>query len=231
MIHLLHDCELALTADPLPYEEAHKSRIDVFWEQAFALNPRLWNGLFYMFSDLRIEDKRLSAKAHRTDFATFLHWRENGGDTSIKHITATTFPVLEDGSLLAVRMSQHTANAGRIYFPAGSFDRPDIILNRLDPMISMKREMEEETGIRINENWLEGPLLATEVENSLHITRRANLPLTFEAVEEIWHMHRKNSGDDEISGLVQIQSARHIPAAMPRYAAQLCASYFKSESP
>ncbi|MEM5501055.1 hypothetical protein WNY59_05595 [Ahrensia kielensis] len=229
MIHLISDCELTVTTEPLPFEEAHKSLIDVFWEQAYALNPRLWNGLYYMFSDVQIKDGHLRARAHRTDFATFLYWRENGSDNTTKHITATTFPALADGSLLAVRMSQHTANAGRIYFPAGSFDRPDIVKNKLDPMISMTREMTEESGVSLEPNWLEGSLLAVEIDNSIYITRKSNLPHSFEVVEKIWRKHQKNGGDDEICGLVQIESTRHIPDEMPRYAVELCKHHFGNE--
>jgi 8-oxo-dGTP pyrophosphatase MutT (NUDIX family) len=229
MIHLITDCKLTVTREPLPYEEAHKSLIDVFWEQAYALNPRLWNGIFYMFSDVRMENGCLYAQAHRTDFATFLHWRENGGDSATRHMTATTFPALNDGSLLAVRMSQHTANAGRVYFPAGSFDQDDVIENQLDPIGSMKREMSEETGISVDDKWFDGPLLAVEQDNSIFITRKTNIPYGFDEVEKIWQRHQKNGGDDEICGLVQIASTRHIPDVMPRYAVELCAYHFGHE--
>lgn len=226
MIHLITDHKLTVTSEPLPYEEAHKPLIDVFWEQAYALNPRLWNGLFFMFSDVRIENGCLYAQAHRTDFATFLYWRENGCDGAAKHMTATTFPVLKDGSLLAVRMSQHTANAGRIYFPAGSFDQPDIVRNQLDPIVSMKREMAEETGITVDETWFDGPLLVVENDHSFFVTRKAKLPYHFADVEKIWRKHQKNGGDDEICGLVQIESTGHIPDVMPRYAVELCNHHF-----
>ncbi|WP_053997392.1 NUDIX hydrolase [Ahrensia marina] len=229
MIHLITDCKLTVSREPLPYEEAHKSLIDVFWEQAYALNPRLWNGTFYMFSDVRIENGCLYAQAHRTDFATFLYWRENGSDGATRHMTATTFPALNDGSLLAVRMSQHTANAGRVYFPAGSFDQDDVIENQLDPIGSMKREMSEETGISVDDRWFEGPLLAVEQDNSIFITRKTNIPYGFDEVEKIWQRHQKNGGDDEICGLVQIETTRHIPDVMPRYAVELCAYHFGHE--
>ncbi|MDZ7823167.1 MAG: hypothetical protein U5K75_03400 [Ahrensia sp.] len=229
MIHDLTHTTLKLVDAPLPFEAAHKAHIDVFWNQAFEANPRLWNGVFYMFSDVKIEDGVLRGNGHKTDFATFLYWRDHVRCASVTHITGTSFPILADGSLLAIEMAAHTANAGRVYFPAGSFDRADIIDGHFDVVTNFSRELEEEIGITLEPAWLyeEGTgLLAVEAGGAFHITRPLRLPMSFERVEKMWRTHIKNGGDDEIARLVQITSALHIPHLMPDYARELCAYHF-----
>lgn len=229
MIHEIEITSLKVVDRPLPFEEENKERIDVFWQQAFAANQRLWNGRFFMFSDVVMENGVLHAKAHLTDFATFLFWRAHGRCASTTHITGTTFPVLADKSLLAIEMSRHTANAGRVYFPAGSFDMADIVDGNLDPVRNFTREMNEEIGIEIETDWLSGPLIIAQADNALHVTRKMNMPMNFEEIERHWQRHRDEGGDDEVAALVHIQSAGHIHSQMPTYAQELCNYHFNTQ--
>ena len=52
-----------------------------------------------------------------------------------------------DNALVAVRMGAHTANPGRVYFAAGSFEPVDFRDGRVDLHANMAREVGEETGI------------------------------------------------------------------------------------
>lgn len=226
MIHQLDKTNLILCSEPLPFMQGQRSEIERYWNSVMHGNNRLWNGDFYLFTDVKIVDRVLHGRGHKTDFATFLYWRDHGRDRCVVHITGTTFPHFADGSLLAIKMADHTANAGRIYFPAGAFDGADIVDGAFDVMINIRRELMEEIGLEMQTDWLSGPLLAAEGENAFHIGQCMRLPVGFEQLESDWKLHRANGGDDEIECLLPICHRDDIPLEMPSYAAALCRYHF-----
>ena len=52
-----------------------------------------------------------------------------------------------DGAFLLGQMAAHTFNAGQIYFPAGTPDPDDIVGDKVDLEFSVRRELNEETGL------------------------------------------------------------------------------------
>src|SRR5262245_23221197 len=73
-----------------------------------------------------------------------------------------------DGAFLLAEMGLHTFNAGRIYFPCGTPDPNDVVADKIDLDLSVRRELKEETGLDITEfdaeaGWdmvVDGPLIA-----------------------------------------------------------------------
>ena len=75
-----------------------------------------------------------------------MHWRRMGANPA-EHVFGHAMPVTSDGALIAVRMANHTANAGRVYFAAGSFEPEDFPTEFADVDGNMEREVLEETGL------------------------------------------------------------------------------------
>src|SRR6202035_3664438 len=90
----------------------------------------------------------LKADFFETDFASFLAWRDWGfPDSDVFNGFGMGALQSSDGAFVLGEMADHTANAGRIYFPAGTPDLDDIRHGAVDIPGSVAREMEEETGL------------------------------------------------------------------------------------
>src|SRR5882762_3146621 len=71
--------------------------------------------------------ERLRADYFETDFASFLAWRDWGfADKGVFNGFGMGALRSIDGAFVMGEMAAHTANAGRIYFPAGTPDLDDL---------------------------------------------------------------------------------------------------------
>ena len=88
------------------------------------------------------------ASYFETDFASFLAWRDWGfPDKDVFNGFGMGALRANDGAFVLGVMGEHTANAGRIYFPSGTPDLDDISGGAVDIDGSVTRELEEETGL------------------------------------------------------------------------------------
>jgi 8-oxo-dGTP pyrophosphatase MutT (NUDIX family) len=98
-------------------------------------------------SEFEIEGDVCRTTYFETDFADFLGWRDLGyPDPDIANGFAMGALQGSDGAYICGVMGGHTANAGRIYFPAGTPDRSDLLPDgTVDLSTSVIRELKEET--------------------------------------------------------------------------------------
>nr|WP_245404675.1 NUDIX hydrolase [Ancylobacter gelatini] len=140
---------MAFRVDPEPWALADERRVEI--EAHFArlkqANPHLWNGAILMLGAHDLAGGVLSGRYKRTDFASLLWWRDHGCP---ELCNAFGMGALRgsDGAFVLGRMAPWTANAGRIYFAAGTPDLGDITTDgRVDIDGSVLREIEEEVGL------------------------------------------------------------------------------------
>jgi 8-oxo-dGTP pyrophosphatase MutT (NUDIX family) len=122
------------------------------WRALKAEKPALYDGRVLLMSGVDFGgDARRSLMRSRhfeTDFSAFLAWRDFGFPGSGVHNCFAMAALRgSDGGFILAEMGAHTANAGKIYFPAGTPDRGDIVGDALDLEGSVFRELEEETGL------------------------------------------------------------------------------------
>src|SRR3979490_3429600 len=142
--------QLDLSVQPWSWRFAEQRRADI--DAHFAIEqrekPRIWNGRILLGRDPAFSEGSFSAQYFEADFASFLAWRDWGfPDRDVFNGFGMGALRCSDGAFLLGEMADHTANAGRIYFPAGTPDLDDVGDGAFDVAGSVVREVEEETGL------------------------------------------------------------------------------------
>jgi 8-oxo-dGTP pyrophosphatase MutT (NUDIX family) len=134
------------------FADTEASRIADHWRARVARQPLLYNGRVLLLGRHAIEatpgGTTLRGEYFETDYASFLAWRDFGHpDQEVANAFSMAALTGADGAFLLGEMAPHTANAGAIYFPAGTPDPKDAFDGNVDLTASALRELEEETGI------------------------------------------------------------------------------------
>jgi 8-oxo-dGTP pyrophosphatase MutT (NUDIX family) len=134
-----------------PLEALAGDAIDEGWRRRIAARPRLHDGEVVLGTRLSVADGRLTGACQPIRYAGLLHFLENP-DTGLpqdpyRHLFAWPALISADGRAVMGRMASHTANPGRIYFPAGSLEASDFVGELADIDANMAREVREETGL------------------------------------------------------------------------------------
>ena len=131
-----------------PFAHARRQEIDAHFAQLQRGKPELFNGHVLMLREFTIENRVFRGRTFETDFGSLLAWRDwDFPDPTVKNVYAMGALRGSDGGFILGEMAAHTANAGKIYFPAGTPDPGDISGGSVDLLGSVIREMEEETGL------------------------------------------------------------------------------------
>jgi 8-oxo-dGTP pyrophosphatase MutT (NUDIX family) len=140
--------ELAFAPQPWPFAQARRAEIDAHFDALKRANPALWNGRVLMLHRHAIAGAVFRGAYLETDYASLLAWRHwDLPDAGVKNCFAMGALRGSDGAFVLGVMGAHTANAGRIYFPAGLPDLDDIDGERVDLARNVMREVAEETGL------------------------------------------------------------------------------------
>ncbi len=130
------------------FAQARRAEIDAHFAERRAQHPQIWNGRCVLASRYEIAGRDLAGPCFETDYASFLAWRDWGfPDADAVNVFAMGALRSRDGAFLLGVMGAHTANAGRIYFPAGTPEPDDVADGALDLAGNVAREVAEETGL------------------------------------------------------------------------------------
>ncbi len=220
---------LTLADGAHPFERDNRQAIAENWAREVADNPRLFNGRMVLPSAVRIVDGALSGVSHEIDFATFLFWRKQAISSGSCHIFAYAVPVASDGALIAVKMGPHTANPGRIYFAAGSFEAIDYPGGQMDFDVNTRREVLEETGIDLAGTRRDAGLHLLRAGASVLLFRRHYLEREAEAIAADIRAHVARDPDPEIEGPVILREG-DVPEPTVRHMPPLVAWHFGQQA-
>ena len=211
--------QLDLNVRPRRWLFAEQRRADI--DAHFAVQQRekpIWNGRILLTRDPDFSADRFSAGYFETDFASFLAWRDWGcPDKDVFNGFGMGALRCSDGAFILGEMGQHTANAGRIYFPSGTPDLDDIREGAVDMSGSVTREVEEETGLtpadyRASPHWdcvVSGAAIA--------MIRILHVDVSGEALRARIEANLARQEQPELSAIHLVHDTRDLTAAMPRF--------------
>lgn len=152
----IDEIDYRIEQKPWSFSIEEAAAIDRHWDKLRSRNPHLFNGRVFLMhrKEFIRQGSRhiLRGAGFEVDYKAFIAWRDFGmPDESVMNCFAMAALLSADGAFMLGRMNHHTANAGRIYFPAGTPDPGDRKGEMIDLAGSVLRELAEETGISPHE--------------------------------------------------------------------------------
>lgn len=137
-----------LLPGPHPAEAGERAAIAAAWAKALAEKPKMFDGRVLLGETAQVRDGVLEVAFREVGFS-FMIWRREFPPERRPLLNAfgAAAVVSSDGAVLLGRMGDHTANAGRVYFPCGTPDLGDVVGDMVDVDGSIDRELAEETGL------------------------------------------------------------------------------------
>lgn len=221
-------CVLAVSPAPWPFAQARKTEIEDFWLHCQKTRPKLFNGTIFVLRDWRISAGTFTGSFLRTDFKSFLYWKEGGcPEAGVRDGFGSAVIRSAEGHLIFGRQTGGNINAGLVYPPGGFIDARDVRGATIDIDASIARELTEETGLRPGElertpgYWLTraGPLVSIGIE-----WRSA---LAAEDLRQRILGHVRSQAEPELADVVIVRGRETIGAAdMPSHARAIVGRLF-----
>ncbi|MCA0275235.1 MAG: hypothetical protein LCH86_04440 [Proteobacteria bacterium] len=208
------EVDVRLVDEPHPFERDNAEAIAANWQAEKEARPALFDGIVVLLSELAYRDNRLVGRCHAVRFSTFMLWRKLKPVSSAEHAFAHAMLISSDNALVAIRMGSHTANAGKVYFAAGSFEPEDFRDGLVDLDYNMLREVREETGLDLGQAEREQRCHALSVESGTVIVRCFRAAETADELAERIRAFVATDPDPEIEGPVIIRGMHDLPEGL-----------------
>src|SRR6266404_8606153 len=227
VIHRVTQLDLKFQPWSWPFANERRADIAAHFAVKQREKPKMWNGPILLARNPVFTGNRFSASYFDIDFASFLAWRDWGfPDKGVFNGFGMGALRCSDGAFVLGEMSQHTANAGRIYFPSGTPDLDDIRDGAVDIAGSIAREVEEETGLtsadyRAAAHWdcvVSGAAIA--------MIRMLNVDVTGEELRARIEANLARQDQPELSAIHLVRDSGDLTASMPRFVTAFIEQHF-----
>ena len=218
VIHRVTTLDLKVTAQPWTFARERRAEIDSYFAGLQREKPQLWNGQVLLGRNPRFAPDRFGADYFQTDFASFIAWRDWGfPDKEVFNGSGMGALRSSDGAFVLGEMGAHTANAGRIYFAAGTPDPNDVRNGAVDLPGSVAREVEEETGIKPSDYRAAAGWACIDTGPAISMIRKLDVDLPGEALRARIEANLARQVQPELSAIHLVRTRNDITASMPRY--------------
>src|SRR3954451_7209628 len=230
VIHRITTLDLPVESWSWPFAAARRTEIDAHFAEMQRAKPQMWNGRVLLGRHPVFAGDRLTASYFETDFASFLAWRDWGfPDKGVFNGFGMGALRCADGAFALGEMGQHTANAGRIYFPSGTPDLDDVRDGRLDIPGSVARELEEETGLTPGEYESEPHWHCVYTGPAVAMIRMLRVDMPADAVRDRIVANLAAQHQPELSAIHLVRGVHDLTSAMPRFVAAFLEAQFASQ--
>ncbi len=202
------------------------TRIDAHWERLREEKPALFDGRVLLSHRVAIEEGRLHGACFETGYKSFLAWRDFGfPGAGVTNLFAMPALRAADGAFMLGEMNATTANAGRLYFPAGTPEPADVNPQGLvDFEANILRELEEETGLSPGDVTLDADWVVVFAQPLVACMKVARSALDATALLARFAAFNALQTDPELARLVPVYGpddydAKSMPDFMLRYMA------------
>lgn len=217
-IHRVTLLELGLKPQPWLFAEERRAEIDAHFARMQQQKPKLWNGRVLLARNALFSENCFSADYFETDYASFLAWRD-WGHPDLEVLNGFGMGALRcaDGAFVLGEMADHTANAGRVYFPGGAPDLDDIRGMSVDIAGSIEREIEEETGLTAADYHAADHWDCVVTRSSVAMMRMLDVDLPGETVRAKIEANLARQSLPELSAIHLVRGAADLTPSMPLY--------------
>jgi 8-oxo-dGTP pyrophosphatase MutT (NUDIX family) len=217
-IHRVTTLDLDVEPWSWPFAQARSAEISAHFAGKQREKPQLWNGRLLLARNPVFTGTGFRAGYFETDFASFLAWRDWGfPDRDIFNGFGMGALRCADGAFVLGEMGQHTANAGRVYFPSGTPDLDDINAGTVDMAGSVAREVAEETGLTAADYRADTHWDCVVSGASVAMIRVLNVDSSGEALRARIEANLARQREPELSAIHLVRDVSDLTAAMPRF--------------
>ena len=217
-IHRVTTLDLKLEPFGWPFVHERRAEIDAHFAAKQREKPTLWNGRVLLGRRPGFDGARFRASYFETDFASFLAWRDwSFPDPDVFNGFGMGALRCADGAFVMGEMSGHTANGGRVYFPAGTPDLDDIDGGAVDIEGSVAREVEEETGLIPADYSADAHWDCVVSGAAIAMIKVLNVALSGEELRARIEANLARQHRPEFAALHLVRGTSDLTTAMPRF--------------
>ena len=226
-IHRVTTLDLRVRPYAWPFAAERRDEIDAHFAEKQRHKPAIWNGRVLLGRNAVHTGDHLAADYFETDFASFLAWRDWGfPDPGVFNGFGMGALQSSDGAFLLGEMADHTANAGRIYFPCGTPDPDDVRDGMLDVTGSIVREMAEETGLDTADYTMDSHWTCVFAGPAIAMIRFLRVDMPGEALKARVEANLASQAKPELRAVHLVRARSDIVPVMPRFVSAFLESQF-----
>jgi 8-oxo-dGTP pyrophosphatase MutT (NUDIX family) len=227
----IHRLDVGFAPFRWPFAELRRDDIAAHFDARRQATPQVWNGRVLLMRDFAIRAGVLRGMYFEVGFAEFLAWRDwDFPDPAVVNCFAMGALCASDGAYLLGVMSDHTVNAGRIYFPAGTPDPDDVRGETVDLFGNVMRELAEETGLTAHDVSVAPGWHAVVESSRIALMKHVDVPWPASQVRTRILSHLASERQPELSDIRIVRSAADLDSKMPHFVASYLLHMWRGSS-